>query len=75
MNDIQLYDYYLTLPLNKSFREDNALYPKYVKMIGHAEGCRNPHRHYTFAEFIDKLNEPESGLREHLLKHSEKNKC
>lgn len=58
MNDLQLYDLYKSIPLGPmSPGLWSRLYPKYVVITGRAFSAPHPHRHYTFEEFIDKLNE------------------
>ena len=57
MNDLQLYELYCSIP---KWTVDNhsRIYPKYVvKKMGRAFSAPHPHRHYSFEEFIDKLNE------------------
>lgn len=58
MNDLQLYDLYKSISLGpKGPGLWSRLYPKYVVITGRAFSAPHPHRHYTFEEFIDKLNE------------------
>lgn len=58
MNDWQLYDLYESIPLRPMGpKRWSRLYPKYVVIIGRACCAPHPHRHYTFEEFVDKLNE------------------
>lgn len=58
MNDCQLYDLYESIPLRPEGQKLwSRLYPKYVVIIGRAFSAPHPHRHYTFEEFVDKLNE------------------
>ena len=54
MNDYQLYQYYLTIPLAK-IDNSSKIYPNYVKMIGRSFSGPNPHRHFSFKEFLDEL--------------------
>ena len=54
MNDIQLYNYYLSIPLCTRHQQ-SRIYPKYVVITGRAFSHPHPHRHYSFEEFIDKL--------------------
>ena len=56
MNDIQLYELYRSIP---KWRVDNQsrIYPDYVVITELAFRAPHPYRHYTFEEFIDKLNE------------------
>jgi hypothetical protein len=56
MNDVQLYEYYLSIPLTRPGKR-TRIYPKYVVITGRAISAPHPHRHYSFEEFIDKLNE------------------
>ena len=37
--------------------KSSRIYPKYVVITGRAFSAPHPHRHYSFEEFIDKLNE------------------
>lgn len=55
MNVYQLYEYYLSIPLWTSWNR-TWIYPKYVVITGKAFSVPHPHRHYTFEEFIDKLD-------------------
>lgn len=58
MNDLQLYDLYKSIPLRPMCSKLwSRLYPKYVVITGRAFSAPHPHRHYTFDEFVDKLNE------------------
>ena len=58
MNDYQLYQYYLTMPLAE-ISNSSKIYPNYVKIMGRSFGGPNPHRHFSFEEFLDKLkNDP-----------------
>ncbi len=54
MNDIQLYNYYLSIelpcPMYRSW-----IYPDYVVITGLAFCYPHPCRHFTFEEFIEKL--------------------
>ena len=54
MNDIQLYNYYLTIELPSVARR-SWIYPSYVIITGLAFRAPHPCRHFTFEEFIDKL--------------------
>jgi hypothetical protein len=56
MNDIQLYELYCSIP---KWTVDNPsrIYPKYVVITGRAFSAPHPYRHYSFEEFVDKLNE------------------
>ena len=56
MNDLQLYEYYLSIP-KWSRRTQSWIYPDYVVLTGRAFRAPHPHRHYTFEEFVDKLKE------------------
>lgn len=59
MNDYQLYEYYLSIP-KKTVCNRSWIYPEYVIRTGRSFSAPNPHRHYTFEEFIDKLySDPE----------------
>ena len=58
MNDLQLYDVYKSISLRPiGLKRWSRLYPEYVKLTGRACVAPHPHRHYTFEEFVDKLNE------------------
>lgn len=58
MNDWQLYDLYESVPLYPMGPGLwSRFYPKYVVITGRAFSAPHPHRHYTFEEFVDKLNE------------------
>lgn len=58
MNDLQLYDLYKSIPLRPAgLKRWSRLYPEYVVLTGRACVAPHPHRHYTFEEFLDKLNE------------------
>ena len=56
MNDWQLYELYTSIPL-RGIGKLSRIYPKYVVITGLAFCAPHPHRHYTFEEFVDKLNE------------------
>lgn len=60
MNDIQLYNLYLSYPLPTIFNRQSKIYPKYVVHMGRAFAGPNPCRHYSFQEFLDKLESDES---------------
>lgn len=55
MNDIQLYEYYLTIPLSTAVKH-SWIYPKYVKIIGRSICCPHPHRYLSFNEFLDVID-------------------
>lgn len=58
MNDWQLYELYTSIQLRPmSPGLWSRLYPKYVVITGRAFSAPHPHRHYTFEEFVGKLNE------------------
>lgn len=58
MNDWQLYELYTSIPLKPvGPKLWSRLYPKHVVITGRAFSAPHPHRHYTFEEFVDKLNE------------------
>lgn len=58
MNDLQLYYLYKSIPLRPMDPKLwSRLYPKYVVITGRAFSAPHPHRHYTFEEFVDKLEE------------------
>ena len=56
LNDLQLYELYCSLSL-ATVTDKSRIYPKYVKITGRSFSHPHPHRHFTFEEFIDKLNE------------------
>lgn len=58
MNDVQLYQYYLSIPL-WSTQNQSWIYPDYVRLIGRSFRAPHPHRHFSFEEFADKLNSDE----------------
>ena len=58
MNDVQLYQYYLSIPL-WSVHNPSWIYPKYVRLTGRAFSAPHPHRHFSFEEFVDKLDSDE----------------
>lgn len=55
MNDVQLYELYCSIP-KWSRANQSRIYPDYVVLTGRACIAPHPHRHYSFEEFIDKLN-------------------
>ena len=55
MNDIQLYNYYLTIPLS-TVKVHSWIYPKYVKITGFAIIEPHPHRYLSFEEFLDVID-------------------
>lgn len=58
MNDLQLYELYKSISLTPTEPPLwSRLYPKYVVRTGRSFASPHPHRHYTFEEFIDKLEE------------------
>lgn len=59
MNDLQLYELYLSINLRPlhDLKRWSRLYPRYVVITGRAFAPPHPHRHYTFEEFVGKLNE------------------
>lgn len=54
MNDYQLYEYYLSIPL-PTIGYKSILYPKYVVITGRSFCYPHPCRYFSFEEFIDKL--------------------
>ena len=66
MNDLQLFDYYQTIPLT-TMHKNTWIYPKYVVITGRAFCHPHPHRHYSFEEFLDKLYS-DSDFKKKLLK-------
>ena len=52
MNDIQLYNYYLTIPLS-TIQNESWIYPKFVKITGFSIIEPHPHRYLSFEEFLD----------------------
>jgi hypothetical protein len=59
MNDRQLYELYTSIQLIPLYGLNrwSRLYPEYVVITGRSFLDPHPHRHYTFEEFVDKLNE------------------
>jgi hypothetical protein len=58
MNDLQLFELYLSIPLTPTGPLSwSRLYPKYVVITGRSFSAPHPHRHYTLEEFLDKLYE------------------
>ena len=70
MNDLQLYEYYKTIPL-AGIGVFSWIYPKYVKITGRSITRPHPHRHYTLDEFLDRLYEEGSDFRERLESRKE----
>ena len=59
MNDLQLFYYYQTIPLD-TITKRSWIYPKYVVITGRSFCRPHPHRHYNLDEFLDKLySDPE----------------
>ena len=58
MNDVQLYNYYLSIPL-WTIQNQSWIYPDYVKITGRAFKAPHPHRHFSFEEFVYKLDSNE----------------
>lgn len=56
MNDLQLYELYCSIP-KWNISNQSRIYPDYVVITGRAFRAPHPHRHYTFEEFVDRLNE------------------
>ena len=56
MNDLQLYQYYVSIPL-ATWYQRSRIYPKYVQITGRSVFGPHPHRHYSLEEFIDKLDD------------------
>lgn len=56
MNDLQLYELYLSIPLCE-VDKSSRIYPKFVKRLGRSFCHPHPHCHYSFNEFVDKLSE------------------
>ena len=65
MNDLQLYELYLSIPLCE-VGKPSRLYPYFVKITGKSFSHPHPHRHYYFNEFVDKL-ETDSSFKEIIL--------
>ena len=55
MNDVQLYELYCSIP-KWTISNQSRIYPDYVVITGRAFRVQHPHRHYSFEEFVDKLN-------------------
>lgn len=56
MNDIQLYNYYLSIPLS-TIQVHSWIYPKYIKITGFSIIEPHPHRYLSFEEFLDKIDD------------------
>ena len=54
MNTLQLYEYYLSIPLSRPGKL-TRIYPKYVVITGRSIAAPSPHRYFTLSEFIDKM--------------------
>ena len=65
MNDIQLYQFYCSIP-KWTVNNPSRIYPKYVIITGRSFSAPHPHRHYSFEEFVDKLND-DSDFRKVIL--------
>lgn len=52
MNDIQLYNYYLSIPL-ATITKPSWIYPRYVKITGKSITGPHPHRYLSFNEFME----------------------
>lgn len=59
-DDELLYKQYLNISIGRG----SILYPDYVKIIGLSCMSPHPHKHFNFEEFIDKLYEENSKLKE-----------
>ena len=61
MNDLQLYDYYLSMADGYKSRIGpcSQIYPNFVVITGRSYAPPHPHRRYTLDEFIDKLEKSE----------------
>ena len=55
MNDIQLYNYYLTIPLS-TIQNESWIYPEFVKITGFSIIEPHPHRYLSFEEFLDVID-------------------
>ena len=66
MNDIQLYNYYLSISLATPIRH-SWIYPKFVKITGLAIIEPHPHRYLSFEEFLDKINDFRKEINENIL--------
>lgn len=56
MNDIQPYNYYLTIPLATTTKS-SWIYPKYVKITGRSICYPHPHRYLNLDEFLDVIDD------------------
>lgn len=56
MNDIQLYNYYLSIPLATPIKH-SWIYPNYVKIVGKSICYPHPHRYLSFEEFLDVIDD------------------
>lgn len=66
MNDIQLYNYYLSIPLATPIKH-SWIYPNYVKIVGKSICYPHPHRYLSFEEFLDKIDDFRKEINENIL--------
>lgn len=66
MDTIQLYSFYLSIPLSKPGKL-TRIYPRYVVITGRSIAAPSPHRYLSFSEFVDKL-ESDPEFKDVLLK-------
>ena len=54
MNELQLFEYYLSIPLAERSKP-SWIYPIYVRIVGRSCIGPHPHKHFSLEEFLDKL--------------------
>lgn len=62
MNDLQLWNYYLSIPLATPSKH-SWIYPDFVKITGRSICYPHPHKHLNFEEFLDVIDEFKSKLK------------
>lgn len=67
MNDIQLYNLYLSIALPTIYNRTSKIYPKYVVITGLSMVHPHPCRHFSFSEFVDKLEENREEIEKLLI--------
>lgn len=62
MNDIQFWEYYLSIPLATPSKH-SWIYPDFVKITGRSICYPHPHEYLNFEEFLDIIDEFKSELK------------
>ena len=62
MNDLQLWNYYLSIPLATPSKH-SWIYPDFVKITGRSICYPHPHRYLNFEEFLDVVDKFKSKLK------------